>query len=51
MKRTATVAVVAATSQVYAFDTEFIRGAQTGFFLSSQADFDSYECPMATVTP
>ena len=51
MKTAATFAVVAAASQVNAFNAEFMRGAQTGMFLNSEEQFEDYSCPMAKVAP
>ena len=50
MKSIAAIASVAAVSTVNAFDPEFIRGAQTGMFLSSDDQFEDYSCPPATIS-
>ena len=45
MKTFAGIAAIAATaSTVSAFDPEFLRGAQTGMFLTSEEQFQDYEC-------
>ena len=45
MKIFAGIAAIAATaSTVSAFDPEFLRGAQTGMFLTSEEQFQDYEC-------
>ena len=46
MKSFAIAALVAASS-VNAFDAEFMRGAQTGAFLTSEDQFEDYSCPPA----
>ena len=51
MKKVATFAAIAAASQVNAFDAEFMRGAQTGFFLSSEEQFKDYDCAPVVVDP
>ena len=51
MKRVAAFAAVAAASQVNAFDPEFMRGAQTGMFITSEEQFEDYSCPAAEVSP
>merc|ERR1712156_849704 len=51
MKRVAAFAAVAAASQVNAFDPEFMRGAQTGMFITSEDQFEDYSCPAALVSP
>merc|ERR1712156_1394428 len=51
MKRVAAFAAVAAASQVNAFDPEFMRGAQTGMFITSEDQFEDYSCPAAEVSP
>ena len=45
MKTFAGIAAIAVTaSTVSAFDPEFLRGAQTGMFLTSEEQFQDYEC-------
>ncbi len=39
MKTFVAVAAIAAASTVNAWDAEFMRGAQTGFFLTSEEQF------------
>ena len=39
----AAAACIAATAA--AWDPEFMRGAQTGFFLTSEEQFEDYSCP------
>ena len=51
MKTFSAIAVLAAASSVNAFDAEFMRGAQTGFFLTSEDQFEDYSCPVATIAP
>ena len=51
MKKFATLAIVAAASQANAFNAEFMRGAQTGMFLTSEDQFEDYSCPKAKMSP
>ena len=51
MKTFAAVAIIAAASTVNAWDAEFMRGAQTGFFLTSEEQFEDYSCPVAEINP
>ena len=52
MKTFAGIAAMAVTaSTVSAFDPEFLRGAQTGFFLQSEEQFKDYDCEVAVVDP
>ena len=51
MKTFAAVAVLAAASTVNAWDAEFIRGAQTGMFLTSEDQFEDYSCPAPGMSP
>ena len=52
MKSFAAIAALAVTtSQVSAFDPEFLRGAQTGMFLTSEDQFEDYSCEPVTVDP
>ena len=51
MKRTAAFAAIAAASTVNAWDPEFMRGAQTGMFMTSEEQFEDYSCPAAMVSP
>ena len=44
----AAACLVAAAS---AWDPEFMRGAQTGFFLSGEDQFEDYSCPRAEIAP
>ena len=46
-----TIAALAAISSVNAFDPEFMRGAQTGMFLTSDDQFEDYSCPLAEIKP
>ena len=41
------IAAIVAVSSVNAFDAEFMRGAQTGAFLTSEDQFEDYSCPPA----
>ena len=34
-----------------AWDPEFMRGAQTGFFLTSEEQFEDYSCPVPEMNP
>ena len=45
------IAALAAISSVNAWDPEFMRGAQTGMFLTSDDQFEDYSCPLAQVKP
>ena len=49
MKTFAAVAAMAVT--VSAFDSEFLRGAQTGMFLTSEDQFEDYSCEPVKVDP
>ena len=49
MKTFTAIAAMAATAS--AFDAEFIRGAQTGFFLTSEEQFQDYSCEAVQVDP
>ena len=52
MKTFAGIAAMAITaSTVSAWDPEFLRGAQTGIFLTSDEQFEDYSCEAATVDP
>ena len=52
MKTFAGIAAMAATvSSVSAFDPEFLRGAQTGMFLTSEDQFEDYSCEAVTIDP
>ena len=51
MKRVAAFAAIATASQVNAWDPEFMRGAQTGMFMTSEDQFEDYDCPAAKVSP
>ena len=41
------VGVAALAASASAFDAEFLRGAQTGMFLTSEEQFLDYDCPPA----
>ena len=43
----AAAALLAASAS--AWDAEFMRGAQTGFFLTSEEQFEDYMCPVPTM--
>ena len=45
----AAAALIAATAS--AWDAEFMRGAQTGFFLNSDEQFEEYSCPAPGLNP
>ena len=52
MKSFAGIAAMAVTaSTVSAFDPEFLRGAQTGMFLTSEDQFEDYSCSAVEVDP
>ena len=51
MKTFTAIAALAAASSVNAFDAEFLRGAQTGFFLTSEEQFEDYSCPASVIAP
>ena len=52
MKTFAGIAAMAATvSSVSAFDPEFLRGAQTGMFMTSEDQFEDYSCGAVQVDP
>ena len=50
MKTFAAIAALAAVSSVNAIDAEFMRGAQTGMFLTSEDQFEDYSCPPAEIS-
>ena len=45
------IAALAAISSVNAWDPEFMRGAQTGMFLTSDEQFEDYSCPAGEINP
>ena len=45
MKTFTAVVALAAVSSVQAFDGEFMRGAQTGIFITNEEQFEDYSCP------
>ena len=49
MKTFAAVAALACAAN--AWDAEFMRGAQTGFFLQGEEAFEDYSCPVPTMKP
>ena len=49
MRTIATIATIAACAS--AWDAEFLRGAQTGMFLTSEDQFEDYSCPTAPRNP
>ena len=49
MKTFAAAAMCVAAAN--AWDPEFMRGAQTGFFLSGEDQFEDYSCPAADISP
>ena len=51
MKKFTAIATLAAASTVNAWDPEFLRGAQTGMFLTSEQQFEDYSCPPANISP
>ena len=52
MKSFAGIAALAVTSStVSAFDPEFLRGAQTGMFLTGEEQFEDYSCEAVQVDP
>ena len=51
MKTFTAIAAAAAISSVNAWDAEFLRGAQTGMFLTSEDQFEDYSCPAVGVKP
>ena len=51
MKTFTAFAAIAAASTINAFDAEFMRGCQTGFFLTSEEQFEDYSCPVAEISP
>ena len=46
-----TFAIATLAASAAAIDAEFIRGCQTGFFIMSDAQVDTYECPAVTINP
>ena len=51
MKTFTAIAALGAVASVNAWDPEFMRGAQTGMFLTSEDQFEDYSCPSAKVSP
>ena len=51
MKTFTALACMAAASTVNAWDAEFMRGAQTGMFLSGEDQFEDYSCPSVHLSP
>ena len=51
MKTFTAIAALGAVASVNAWDPEFMRGAQTGMFLTSEDQFEDYSCPAAKVAP
>ena len=49
MKTFTAIAALGAIASVNAWDPEFMRGAQTGMFLTSEDQFEDYSCPPAKV--
>ena len=49
--KTFAIAALAVAGSVNALDAEFMRGAQTGFFLTSEDQFEDYSCPAAEIEP
>merc|ERR1712084_159908 len=47
--KTFAIAMLAASTA--ALDMEFFRGCQTGVFIMSDKQIESYECPAATIAP
>ena len=45
------VGIAALTASASAFDPEFLRGAQTGFFLNGEEQFQDYDCEPAVIDP
>ena len=45
------VAAIAVATTANAFNAEFMQGAQTGFFLTSEEQFDDYQCDVVRPSP
>ena len=48
---TAIAAMAITASTVSAWDAEFLRGAQTGMFLTNDEQMEDYSCSAATIDP